>query len=60
MASWKHLTTMLPNPNRLSKAWQVVPKTWKTSRFLADNESVLGNEREKQFFKNERTKLECL
>ena len=46
--------------NRLLEVRQGEPKARKTSSVQADNESVLGSEREREFSENEGTKRECL
>jgi hypothetical protein len=49
-------TMVYQHPGRVSPAG---PKGQKTSSSEVDNKSIFGREKEKQFFKNERTIREC-
>jgi hypothetical protein len=61
MASWGHWAAMLPRSHDpLSKIPATGLKARKAPCFRVDNKSVLGREREKEFFENERTTLECV
>jgi hypothetical protein len=61
MACWEHLAAMLPrSPSPLSKVTQARPKARRTSMPKVDNKSAHGSEREKGFFKIERSRRECL
>jgi hypothetical protein len=61
MASWEHMAAMLRRfPSPLSKVSQAWTRARKTSMFQVDNKSAHRSERERGFFKIERTKRGCL
>jgi hypothetical protein len=57
MASWEDLAAMLAGcPNPLLKVSPPGPEARKICWFRVGNWSVIGTEREKRFFENERSK----